>query len=156
MKGVNKETLPVYWASNKKAWMLSSLFIEWFENHFLKQVEAYCKRKKIPFKVLLLVDNCTAHPDISNIHPNVQMMYLPANTTALIQPMDQGIISTVKAYYKKITFSKGQLISEAIFLGFKSPKKQTKRFEGYLPYPLKWVKSNLFFFWRFEAIKNCF
>ena len=29
--------------------------------------------------------------------------------------------------------AKGQLISEAIFLGFKSPKKQTKFFEGFLP-----------------------
>ena len=36
--------------------------------------------------------------------------------------------------------TKGQLISEAIFLGFKSPKKQKKIFEGFLPKPLKWVK----------------
>jgi hypothetical protein len=28
---------------------------------------------------------------------------------------------------------KGHLISEAISLGFKSPKKQTKFFEGFLP-----------------------
>ena len=31
---------------------------------------------------------------------------------------------------------KGQEISEAIFLGFISPKKQTK----FLPEPIKWVK----------------
>ena len=31
---------------------------------------------------------------------------------------------------------KGQLISEAIFLGFKSPEKETKCFEGFLPWPL--------------------
>ena len=34
---------------------------------------------------------------------------------------------------------KGQLISEVIFLGFKSPVKETKKFEGFLPLPLKWV-----------------
>lgn len=28
-------------------------------------------------------------------------MYLPANTTSLIQPCDQGIIRTMKAYYRK-------------------------------------------------------
>ena len=33
----------------------------------------------------------------------------------------------------KTTWDKGQLNSEAIFLGFKSPKKQTKFFEGFLP-----------------------
>jgi len=31
-----------------------------------------------------------------------------------------------------ISCDKGQLISEAIFLGFKSCKKQTKNFEGFL------------------------
>jgi hypothetical protein len=37
--------------------------------------------------------------------------------------------------------AKGQLISEAIFLGFKSPKKETKCFAGFLPLPLKRVES---------------
>ena len=32
-----------------------------------------------------------------------------------------------------LDYTKGQLISEAIFLGFKSPKKQTKFFEGFVP-----------------------
>ncbi|XP_055374920.1 tigger transposable element-derived protein 1-like [Condylostylus longicornis] len=36
--------------------------------------------------------------------------YLPKNTTALIQPMDQGAIATFKAYYLRRTFQ--QLISE--------------------------------------------
>ena len=100
------ENLPVYWASNKKAWMLSSLYREWFEKYFVPPVKAYCERKKMPFKILLLVDNCKAHPDLQGVNPNVTCMYLPPNTTALIQPMDQGVISTVKAIYKKITFSK--------------------------------------------------
>ena len=40
---------------------------------------------------------------------------------------------------KKAT--KGQLISEAIFLGFKYPKRLTKFFKEFLPLPLKLVKS---------------
>ena len=40
-----------------------------------------------------------------------------------------------------LDYTKGQLISEANLLGFKSPKKQTKSFEGFVPLPLKWVKS---------------
>lgn len=69
------ENLPVYWASNKKAWMLSSLYQEWFEKYFVPQVKGYCERKKIPFKILLLVDNCKAHPDLSGINPSVTCMY---------------------------------------------------------------------------------
>ena len=34
--------------------------------------------------------------------------------------------------YKILGFFKGQIISEEIFLGFKSPKKQTKYFEVFL------------------------
>ena len=98
--------LPVYWASNKTAWMTATLFENWYTNHFLPAVKYYCKRKKLEFKILLLVDNCTGHPDLSHLDPNVRMEFLPANTTSLIQPMDQGAISTFKALYKRITFSK--------------------------------------------------
>lgn len=55
------------------------------------------------FKVLLLVDNATCHPtDIG--HPNVKIVFIPPNTTALIQPMDQGYISAFKAIFLRYTF----------------------------------------------------
>lgn len=34
---------------------------------------------------------------------NIEVLFLPANTTSLIQPMDQGIIATFKAYYQRLT-----------------------------------------------------
>ena len=55
----DKSNLPVYWASNKKAWMTSVVWENWFKNNFLPQVKRFCRRKKIEFKILLLVDNCT-------------------------------------------------------------------------------------------------
>ncbi|GFT59561.1 tigger transposable element-derived protein 1 [Trichonephila clavipes] len=64
--------------------------------------EAYMKGKSLDFKVLLIVDNAASHPQLE--HPNVQLVFLPPNTTSLIQPLDQGIIATFKKYYIKTTY----------------------------------------------------
>ena len=47
------------------------------------------------------------------------MEFLPPNTTSLIQPMDQGVIATVKALYRKITFSKAHETHETLAEFFK-------------------------------------
>ena len=67
MNKVNKLKLPCYWASNKKAWMNSTLFENWYRHHFIPSVKWYCKQKKIDFKILLIVDNCTAHPVLAKL-----------------------------------------------------------------------------------------
>ncbi|GFW90651.1 hypothetical protein TNCV_628171 [Trichonephila clavipes] len=59
------------------------------------------KEKSLDFKVLLIVDNAASHPQLE--HPNVQLVFLPPNTTSLIQPLDQGIFATFKKYYIKTT-----------------------------------------------------
>src|SRR5215468_1573993 len=47
-------------------------------------------------KILLFVDHCPAHPkDVRNFK-NVQVEFFPANTTSVLQPMDQGIIKALK------------------------------------------------------------
>ena len=52
-------------------------------------------------KVLLLLDNCRAHPPSSELTKgNIFTLFLPPNVTSLIQPMDQGIIQNFKANYK--------------------------------------------------------
>ena len=114
MNKVSKLKLPVYWASNKKAWMTSTLFENWFKYHFIPAVRFYCKKKNLDFKILLIVDNCSAHPDLSHVDPNVRMEFLPPNTTSLSQPMDQGVIATFKALYRKITFSKAHETHETL------------------------------------------
>ena len=105
-RGIKKQDLPVFWTSNKKAWMTAELFRTWFTENFIPEVKRFCRRKKIEFNILLLVDNCTGHPDLNGTNPNIRIEFLPANTTSLIQPMDQGVIATLKALYKRITFEK--------------------------------------------------
>ncbi|ESO10336.1 hypothetical protein HELRODRAFT_183752 [Helobdella robusta] len=50
-------------------------------------------------KILLFVDNCFAHPEISM--SNVIVKYLPPKTTSCLQPLDAGIISQIKTIYRK-------------------------------------------------------
>lgn len=98
LKGINKNALPVYWKANSKAWVTADLFRNWFLNCFVPEVESYLKRNNLNFKALLLVDNAPGHPQ-DLCHPNVQIVFLPPNTTSLLQPLDQGIIYTFKTYY---------------------------------------------------------
>lgn len=104
LKGKDKDHLPVFWRSNKKAWVTGELFRDWFTNCFIPEVKAYLESKNLPFKVLLLVDNAPGHPQID--HPNVKLMFLPANTTSILQPLDQGVIAAFKAYYVRRTFER--------------------------------------------------
>ncbi|XP_067650869.1 tigger transposable element-derived protein 4-like [Haliotis asinina] len=89
----NVRSLPVDYRSNGKAWMASDLFTEW-----VNKLDQSMRRQNR--KVLLLIDNCPAHPRVSNLK-NVTVAYLPPNTTSRIQPMDQGIIASLKSNYRK-------------------------------------------------------
>ena len=51
-------------------------------------------------KIVLIIDNCTAHPSISNL-TNIHLVFLPPNTTSVLQPMDQGDIRSLKAHYRR-------------------------------------------------------
>ena len=41
-------------------------------------------------KISLLIDNCPAHPFVSDL-TNVQLVFLPPNTDSVLQTMDQGV-----------------------------------------------------------------
>ena len=92
-KHVDVNTLPVIYLENHNAWMTSVLFQEWIT----AWDAALAKDRR---KILLLVDNCTAHPHIDT-QKNIRLEFLPANTTSLIQPMDQGVIKNLKTFYRK-------------------------------------------------------
>ncbi|KFD56002.1 hypothetical protein M513_03126 [Trichuris suis] len=55
-------------------------------------------------KVLLLADNSPAHPtpaQLNSIHEDETVHFLPPNVTPLIQPMDQGVIRSLKVHYRR-------------------------------------------------------
>lgn len=105
-KNKDKSALPVFWRANPKAWVTASLFTDWFMNCFVPNVKQYLASKSLPFKALLLIDNLPGHPEtLKLVNPNVEVRFLPPNTTSLLQPLDQGIIATFKRYYLRRTFS---------------------------------------------------
>jgi hypothetical protein len=60
-------------------------------------------QQNLYFKVLLVLDNAGCH-NIELDHPNVKIVFLPPNCTSLIQPLDQGVIQTLKMYYTRQIF----------------------------------------------------
>ena len=100
LKGIKKDNLPVIWRSNKKAWMTQELFNEWFTAHFVPFVENYNKEQNLDNKALLILDNAPGHSAaLTKMHSHIEVIFLPPNTTSILQPMDQGAIATFKAYY---------------------------------------------------------
>lgn len=51
-------------------------------------------------QILLLVDNCPAHPLIFNFL-NIELAFFLANTSSILQSMDQSVIKSLKGYYRK-------------------------------------------------------
>lgn len=100
LKNKRKEHLPVFWKSNKTAWVTKTIFEDWFTNSFIPEVKQFLTKKNLAFKVLLFLDNVGSHdPSLESLHPDVEVVFLPPNTTSLLQPMDQSVIATFKTIY---------------------------------------------------------
>ncbi|XP_046141564.1 jerky protein homolog-like [Osmia bicornis bicornis] len=97
-----QETLPVIFKSQKNAWMDRTLFTDWFENYFKPAAKQHQQDKGLNGKIILLVDNCEAHKIPSEIgnKDGFQIIYLPPNTTSILQPMDQGVIEKTKRSFR--------------------------------------------------------
>ena len=95
----------VYWRNSPSAWVNSTIASDWLTNCFVPEARRRCRLDKRPFKVILTLDNCSAHPPfLEDLHPKVRVVFLPPNTTSLLQPLDQEIIACVKAKYHKRVF----------------------------------------------------
>lgn len=96
--------LPVLYSAQKSAWMDSSTFHEWFHMNFVPFVREKLSSLGLEQKAVLLLDNCSAHPDASQLISDdgkIEAKFLPPNVTSIIQPMDQGVLKALKWNYKK-------------------------------------------------------
>ena len=84
--------------------MDSSLFHDWFHNNFVPYVHKELQSLGLEERAVLVLDNCSAHPSTENLVSDdgkIFVKFLPANVTALIQPMDYGgpFVSKFKNWY---------------------------------------------------------
>lgn len=107
-KNLKMEDLPVVYKSQSRAWVSRVIFKEWYHDNFVPSVKEFFKRNKLPQKALLLLDNAPGHPleeeeemKVKTKDGSIEIMFLPKNTTAIIQPLDQNVIKTLKMHYKK-------------------------------------------------------
>ncbi|KAI6654444.1 Tigger transposable element-derived protein 6-like [Oopsacas minuta] len=73
--------------------MTSALYNEWLNAFDVKM-------RNQNRHILVFLDNAPCYPrGVSLI--NIKLIFLPANTTSVLQPLDQGIIQCMKLHYRK-------------------------------------------------------
>ncbi|XP_072140427.1 tigger transposable element-derived protein 6-like [Dermacentor andersoni] len=85
--------VPVRYRHNSKSWMTCELFAEWL-------IDFDSSMAKKGRKVLLILDNCTAH-HVQAVLTAVELLFLPPNVTSKAQPLDMGVIRSFKAAYRR-------------------------------------------------------
>lgn len=107
----------VCYENSARAWMTSDIFKKW-----LRKLNA--DFKKTDKKILLLLDNCPAHTIGDMFCSHIELLFLPKNTTGILQPMDRGIIKNFKAAFNNYKMSniieKMEDCDKTVFEAYKS------------------------------------
>ncbi|XP_022911208.2 jerky protein homolog-like [Onthophagus taurus] len=104
-KETEMKHFPVCYKYQTKAWVNQDIFKAWFFEEFVPSVKKHLKSKHLLERAMLLLDNAPLHPEertLQTADGQIFVQYLPPNVTALLQPMDQGVIEACKRRFRKI------------------------------------------------------
>ncbi|XP_050730733.1 uncharacterized protein LOC127005682 [Eriocheir sinensis] len=97
-----KNLLPVHWMTHSQGCTTSTVVMDWARHCLLPEVQAYLWGQGLPRKFLLILDNALGHHQaLEGMLEGVEVVFLPPNTSPLIQPLEQGIMAAFKACYTR-------------------------------------------------------
>ncbi|XP_066940945.1 tigger transposable element-derived protein 1-like [Macrobrachium rosenbergii] len=107
---ITKENLQVMWRANSNAWVTRDIFVQYVNVVVGPTIKNYLTTNNLPLKALLILDKATAHPptltdDIEEFK-YIEVLFLPPNTTPILQPTDQQVISNFKKLFTKHLFKR--------------------------------------------------
>uniref|UniRef100_A0A6A7FQA5 Tigger transposable element-derived protein 7 n=2 Tax=Hirondellea gigas TaxID=1518452 RepID=A0A6A7FQA5_9CRUS len=108
LRNISSENLPVTYKSSTSALMTCSVFSEWFHNYFVPGVRNYqvnvLNVDPGDVKAVLLLDNAPCHPESNYLRSRdgrIKVISMPSTSSSKYQPLEQGIISSCKKFYRK-------------------------------------------------------
>ena len=97
----------IFWINFFRLFFVGNIFLDWYKNVFIASLRE--RGLRVDEKVLLLLDNAPCHPlaeILNKIDPQFKVLFLPPNVTAILQPMDQGVIECMKRHYRSFFLRK--------------------------------------------------
>ncbi|XP_037363625.1 LOW QUALITY PROTEIN: tigger transposable element-derived protein 7 [Talpa occidentalis] len=137
--------LPVIYKPRQDVRFTRELFAEWFFQNFVPEVRHFqinvLRLHGEDVRALLLLDSSPAHPSTESLASEdgrIKCMFFPHSTSALIQPMSQGVILSCKRLYR------WKQIEESLVIFEGSDDEQAKGEKGVSKIKICNIKSAIF------------